>query len=91
MDTEKTMNQLMEIASRIKEMREIMGFSIEEMSKKTNVSVETYKKYENGGEDHAYVHQHPIGSNAVFSGIFHQLNIVKHSDNVHRYITHKFR
>jgi len=71
MDTEKTMNQLMEIASRIKEMREIMGFSIEEMSKKTNVSVETYKKYENGGEDlpFSFIHKCAIAFGIDFTDL----------------------
>ena len=35
MSTEKTMTQLSEVASRIREMRDIMGMSAAEMAKKT--------------------------------------------------------
>ena len=48
MDTPNTLNQLSEIATRIKELREIMGYSIKEMAEKTNVSEETYVIYESG-------------------------------------------
>ncbi len=39
------------IAERIREMREIIGFSVEEMAGKTNLSVETYSLYESGKID----------------------------------------
>ena len=42
---------LKEVASRIREMREIVGFSIEEMSEKTGFSTEQYKIYEKGADD----------------------------------------
>ena len=51
MDTPNTLNQLSEIATRIKELREIMGYSIKEMAEKTNVSEETYVIYESGKDD----------------------------------------
>ena len=41
MTTNTAKEQLMEIATRIKELREIMGFSVEEMTEKTNVTEET--------------------------------------------------
>ncbi len=51
MNTNNTLNQLSEVATRIKELREIMGFSVPTMSKKTNVSEEQYIIYESGKED----------------------------------------
>ena len=44
--TQSAMTQRHEIAFRIREMREIMGFSEEEMAEKTEVSVEKYRDYE---------------------------------------------
>ena len=44
--TQSAMTQLHDIAFRIREMREIMGFSEEEMAGKTEVSVEEYRDYE---------------------------------------------
>ncbi len=46
--------QLKEVADRIRTMREITGISEEEMAKKTNVSVEEYKKCENGERDFSF-------------------------------------
>ncbi|MBR2447923.1 MAG: AMP-binding protein [Clostridia bacterium] len=51
MPTNTAKEQLMEIASRIKEMREIMGFSIAEMAEKTEVSEEQYKIFESANAD----------------------------------------
>ncbi len=47
----QTMNQLAEIAFRIREMREIMGYSIPTMAEKTEVSVAEYEAYEQGRTD----------------------------------------
>ncbi len=44
-------NQLLEIASRIREMREIMGYSVDEMAAKVGVAQEVYREYESGAED----------------------------------------
>ena len=44
-------NQLMEVAFRIREMREVCGFSEEEMAEKTDISVEQYREYEKGTAD----------------------------------------
>ena len=44
-------NQLMEVAFRIKEMREVCGFSVEEMAAKTDITVEEYCEYEKGTVD----------------------------------------
>ena len=51
MTTNTAKEQLMEIGSRIKEMREIMGWSISEMSEKTQVSEQDYKAYETANAD----------------------------------------
>ena len=44
-------NPLMEIALRIREMREIIGLTEAEMAEKTQVSPETYASYETGAVD----------------------------------------
>ena len=51
MNTNNTLNQLSEVATRIKELREIMGFSVNTMTKQTNVTEEQYLAYESGKED----------------------------------------
>ena len=51
MKTETAKNQLLEIAERISDMREIMGFSESEMAEKTEVSLALYKAYESGEVD----------------------------------------
>ena len=51
MDTKNALVQLSEIASRIKELRDIMGWSIEQMAEKTDITVEEYKGYESGEKD----------------------------------------
>ena len=52
------LNRLAEIASRIKEMREIMGFSQAEMAEKTEVSLADYICYENGEIDFPFTFIH---------------------------------
>ncbi|MBQ6670030.1 MAG: AMP-binding protein [Firmicutes bacterium] len=49
--TAQTDGNLMEVAQRIKEMREIMGFSTAEMAEKSEVSEEQYLLYESGTVD----------------------------------------
>jgi len=51
MNTNNTLNQLSEIAARVKELREIMGFSVEDMTKKTDVTEAQYLSYESGKVD----------------------------------------
>ncbi|MBQ6706999.1 MAG: AMP-binding protein [Clostridia bacterium] len=51
MNTKNTSSGLMEIASRIKEMREVMGWSTAEMAKKTDVTEEQYRIFESGAAD----------------------------------------
>ena len=51
MNTNNTLSQLSEVATRIRELREIMGFSVVEMTEKTNVTEAQYLAYESGKED----------------------------------------
>ena len=51
MNTNNTLNQLSEVATRIKELREIIGFSVKEMTEKTDVDEQTYLSYESGNVD----------------------------------------
>ena len=43
--------KLREVAGRIRELREISGFTVEEMAERTNLSVEEYKKCEEGSRN----------------------------------------
>ncbi|MCQ2480052.1 MAG: AMP-binding protein [Clostridia bacterium] len=47
----QTMTQLAEIAFRIREMRQILGYSIPTMAEKTEVSAAEYEEYEKGQTD----------------------------------------
>ena len=51
MSTQTDLTQLKAIASRIREMREIMGWTAEEMAAKTDVSVPEYLQFEAGETD----------------------------------------
>ncbi len=51
MSNTTTSTQLMEIAQRIREMREILGFSIDKMATETEVSTDLYCQYESGAID----------------------------------------
>ncbi len=51
MELNKMNNELKEVAFRIKEMREIAGFSQEEMAAKVDISAEDYCAYEQGAAD----------------------------------------
>ena len=42
---------LMEVAQRIREMREITGLTVDEMAAKTEISPAQYRAYESGGVD----------------------------------------
>ena len=43
--------QLLEVATRIRDMRELLGYSMQKMAELTDVSEETYKLYESGTAD----------------------------------------
>ena len=51
MNKQSSVNQLQKIAERISEMRQIMGYSVEEMANMTEISVESYRLYESGTVD----------------------------------------
>ncbi len=51
MNTNTSMMQLSEIAARIKELREIMGWTAAELAEMTEVSLEHYQAYENAEMD----------------------------------------
>ena len=51
-------DKLWEVASRIREMREICGFSVSEMAEKTEVSVDEYNQYEAGKLDFPFTFIH---------------------------------
>ena len=63
MDTTKS--QLLEVASRIREMREIMGFSQNTMAQKTNLGLAEYKAYESGEADlpFSFIHKCALAFN----------------------------
>ena len=58
MTNQNTATQLMDIAARIREMREILGFSVEKMAELTEVSRETYVLYESGTIDLPFTFMH---------------------------------
>ncbi len=58
MRTETVNNQLLDIALRIREMREIFGFSTAEMAKRTEISEELYIQYEAGRLDLPFTFMH---------------------------------
>ncbi len=43
--------KIREVAGRIRELRQINGFTVEEMARRTDVSVEEYMQYENGSRN----------------------------------------
>ena len=51
MNTNNTLNRLSEIATRIKELRQIMGYSVYYMADKTGMSQDEYREYESGNVD----------------------------------------
>ena len=51
MNNQNTANQLMDIALRIREMRDILGYSAQKMADLTEVSEDLYRQYETGTVD----------------------------------------
>ena len=49
---------MLEIALRVREMREISGFTVEEMAEKTDISIEEYLVYESGDIDFPFSFLH---------------------------------
>ena len=58
MTNQSTVNQLQEIALRIREMREILGYSMQKMADLTEVSEEAYRLYESGKVDLPFTFMH---------------------------------
>ena len=58
MYNQTTDNQLMDIAARIREMREILGYSQQKMAEMTEVSEDTYLLYESGTMDLPFTFMH---------------------------------
>ena len=63
MDTTKS--QLLEVAARIREMREILGFSQNTMAQRTDLSLAEYKAYESGETDlpFSFIHKCALAFN----------------------------
>ncbi len=51
-------SQLMDVAQRIREMRQIVGYSVAEMAEKTEISQELYREYEAGTADLPFSFMH---------------------------------
>ena len=58
MNVKQTDNKLNEIALRIKEMREISGYSVEDMAERVNVTSDEYLLYETGTIDFPFTFLH---------------------------------
>ena len=48
MSNQNPATQLMDVASRIRKMRELLGYSMQKMAELTEISEESYKLYESG-------------------------------------------
>ena len=58
MSTMNTTTQLMDIAARIKDMRDILGYSTQKMAELTEISEEEYKSFETGTVDLPFTFLH---------------------------------
>ena len=58
MNQQSTANQLMDIAMRIRDMREILGYSTHKMAELTEVSEGLYREYEAGNTDLPFTFMH---------------------------------
>lgn len=58
MTNQSTTTQLQEIALRIREMRDILGYSVQKMAELTEVSDEQYRLYESGNADLPFTYMH---------------------------------
>ena len=58
MTNQNTATQLMDIAARIREMRDILGYSEQKMAEMTEVSLDTYHQYESGTIDLPFTFLH---------------------------------
>ena len=58
MSNQNSANQLMDIAMRIRDMRDILGYSIQKMAELTGFSEEDYRRYESGSVDLPFTFLH---------------------------------
>ena len=58
MSNQNPANQLLDIAMRIRDMRDILGYSVLKMAEMTDVSVEMYRTYESGKVDLPFTFLH---------------------------------
>ena len=58
MTNQNTATQLMDIAARIREMREILGFSQQKLAEMTEIPLDTYQLYESGAVDLPFTFMH---------------------------------
>ena len=58
MSNQNSANQLMDIAMRIRDMRDILGYSIQKMAELTGFSEEDYRQYESGTVDLPFTFLH---------------------------------
>ena len=58
MNVQTTSNQLFEVALRIRELREIVGYTTEQMAQFTGVTEQQYLEYEKGAEDLPFTFLH---------------------------------
>ena len=45
---------------------------------------------EDGGEDHADVHHHAVGGDAVIPGVLDKLEVIEHAHKAHGHVAHEF-
>ena len=45
---------------------------------------------EDGGEDHADVHHHAVGGDAVVPGVLDELEVIEHAHKAHGHVAHEF-
>ena len=71
MNTFNTLNQLSEIATRIKELREIIGYTTSEMAEKTDVTENQYLTYESGKVDipFSFIHKCALAFNVEMTDL----------------------
>ena len=58
MSNQNAATQLMVIAARIRDMRDILGYNVQKMAELTEVSTDTYKLYESGTVDLPFTFLH---------------------------------
>ena len=58
MTSQNTATQLMDIALRIRELREILGYTEQQMAEMTEISLDTYRIYESGSIDLPFTFMH---------------------------------